>query len=77
LDNCEHLIEGCAGLADALLRSCPGLKILATSREALRVPGERTWLVLSLFNGEHRTGIKATSTRNFPDDRGPLRGVAP
>ncbi len=48
LDNCEHLIEGCAGLADALIRSCPALKILATSREALRVPGERAWLVPSL-----------------------------
>jgi predicted ATPase len=48
LDNCEHLIEACAGLADDLLRSCPRLKILATSREALRVPGERAWLVPSL-----------------------------
>ena len=48
LDNCEHLIEACAGLVDVLLRSCPALKILATSREALRVPGERTWLVPSL-----------------------------
>ena len=48
LDNCEHLIEACAGLVDVLLRSCPGLKILATSREALSVPGERTWLVPSL-----------------------------
>ncbi|HEX5850107.1 MAG TPA: tetratricopeptide repeat protein [Rubrobacter sp.] len=48
LDNCEHLIEACAGLADELLRSCPGLKILATSREALRIPGERAWLVPSL-----------------------------
>lgn len=48
LDNCEYLIEGCAQLADVLLRSCPGLKILATSREALRVPGERAWLVPSL-----------------------------
>ncbi len=48
LDNCEHLIEACAALADDLLRSCPGLKILATSREALSVPGERAWLVPSL-----------------------------
>lgn len=48
LDNCEHLIEGCAALADTLLRSCPGLKILATSREALRIPGEWAWLVPSL-----------------------------
>jgi predicted ATPase/DNA-binding CsgD family transcriptional regulator len=48
LDNCEHLIEACARLANDLLRSCPGLKILATSREALSVPGERAWLVPSL-----------------------------
>ena len=40
LDNCEHLIEACAGLAEALLRSCPDLRVLATSREALGVPGE-------------------------------------
>jgi predicted ATPase len=35
LDNCEHLIEACAGLVDDLLRSCPGLKILAT-RDAVQ-----------------------------------------
>jgi hypothetical protein len=40
LDNCEHLIDGSAALADALLRRCPYLKILATSREPLRVAGE-------------------------------------
>jgi predicted ATPase/DNA-binding CsgD family transcriptional regulator len=40
LDNCEHLIAACADLADALLRSCPLLTILATSREGLNVPGE-------------------------------------
>jgi predicted ATPase/DNA-binding NarL/FixJ family response regulator len=45
LDNCEHLIGACAGLADSLLRSCPGLKILATSREALGVAGEVSWPV--------------------------------
>ena len=48
LDNCEHLIEGCAVLADALLRSCPGLEILATSREPLRIAGESSWPVPSL-----------------------------
>ena len=41
LDNCEHLVAACALLADALLRACPGLRILATSREALGVAGER------------------------------------
>jgi predicted ATPase len=34
LDNCEHLIGACAELVDVLLRSCPNLKVLATSREA-------------------------------------------
>jgi predicted ATPase/DNA-binding CsgD family transcriptional regulator len=48
LDNCEHLVAACAELVDALLRSCPGLKVLATSREALRVAGETAWPVPSL-----------------------------
>ncbi|HLZ25716.1 MAG TPA: LuxR C-terminal-related transcriptional regulator [Chloroflexota bacterium] len=45
LDNCEHLVTACAALADELLRSCLGLRILATSREPLRIPGERAWRV--------------------------------
>ena len=45
LDNCEHLIEACADLAGSLLRGCPGVRILATSREALGVPGEAGWSV--------------------------------
>ena len=40
LDNCEHLIEACARLADDLLHQCAGLKILASSREALGIAGE-------------------------------------
>ncbi len=48
LDNCEHLVYGCAALADALLSTCAYLKILATSREPLRVAGESTWMVPSL-----------------------------
>ncbi len=40
LDNCEHLIEACAPLASTLLRSAAGLRVLATSREVLGVPGE-------------------------------------
>jgi predicted ATPase/DNA-binding SARP family transcriptional activator len=47
-DNCEHLIESCAIVANALLRAAPDLSILATSREPLRVPGEVTWPVPSL-----------------------------
>lgn len=45
LDNCEHLIAACALLAASLLRACPNLHILATSREPLRVPGEMIWRV--------------------------------
>jgi predicted ATPase/DNA-binding CsgD family transcriptional regulator len=48
LDNCEHLIEACAELAEALLRSCPRLRVLATSREALGITGEISWPVPSL-----------------------------
>jgi non-specific serine/threonine protein kinase len=40
LDNCEHLLEAVAALADTVLRTCPGVHILATSREPLRVRGE-------------------------------------
>jgi predicted ATPase/DNA-binding SARP family transcriptional activator len=40
LDNCEHLVEAAARLADSLLARCPGVTVLATSREPLAVPGE-------------------------------------
>ncbi len=43
LDTCEHLIDACATLAVRLVQSCPRLTLLATSREALKVPGEVTW----------------------------------
>ena len=45
LDNCEHLLDACAVLAGALLRACPDLRILATSRQVLGVPGEVTFPV--------------------------------
>ena len=48
LDNCEHLVAACAALTEHLLGACPELRILATSREPLRVPGEVTWRVPSL-----------------------------
>ncbi len=48
MDNCEHLVEACAGLAKKLLQSAPGLKVLATSREALGVTGEVIFHVPSL-----------------------------
>jgi predicted ATPase/class 3 adenylate cyclase len=48
LDNCEHLIEACAQLADALLHACLQIRILTTSREALGIPGETSFIVPSL-----------------------------
>jgi non-specific serine/threonine protein kinase len=48
LDNCEHLLEACAGLADALLRGCLGVRLLVASREALGVAGEVSFRVPSL-----------------------------
>ncbi len=48
LDNCEHLVDATSGLAEGILRRAPGLRILATSREALGVPGEVAWRVPSL-----------------------------
>lgn len=48
LDNCEHLIEACAKISEALLRACPKLKILASSREALDIAGEVAYRVPSM-----------------------------
>ena len=59
LDNCEHLIEACARLADDLLHQCAGLKILASSREALGIAGEVAYHTPSLADSE--------STRLFID----------
>ncbi|MEU7058097.1 BTAD domain-containing putative transcriptional regulator [Streptomyces sp. NPDC046197] len=48
LDNCEHLVDACAALVSDLLARCPGVAVLATSREPLRSYGERTFRVPSL-----------------------------
>jgi non-specific serine/threonine protein kinase len=48
LDNCEHLLDACADLVARVLAACPHVRVLATSREALRVPGERTFVLQPL-----------------------------
>jgi non-specific serine/threonine protein kinase len=48
LDNCEHLLDACAKVANAVLRQCPHVKVLASSREGLRIAGELTYHVPSL-----------------------------
>src|SRR5262249_39633695 len=42
-DNCEHVLESSAALAERIIRHCPGARLLATSREGLAVEGERLW----------------------------------
>jgi len=69
LDNCEHLIDASASLADALLRTAPDLRILATSREALHVPGEQVYPVLPLPVPDREAGLdvlsRSTAVRLF------------
>jgi predicted ATPase/DNA-binding SARP family transcriptional activator len=48
MDNCEHVIEAAAELADRVLAGCPKVSIVATSREPLRIGGETLWLVSAL-----------------------------
>jgi non-specific serine/threonine protein kinase len=62
LDNCEHVLDAVSALAGDLLRAAPGLRIIATSREALRVPGEHLWRVpsLSLPHGNELAEVAAS-----------------
>jgi predicted ATPase/class 3 adenylate cyclase len=48
LDNCEHVLEASAALAGTIMRRCPGVQILATSRERLNLPGETAYRIPSL-----------------------------
>lgn len=57
LDNCEHLVQSCARLVEAILHACPDVHILATSREVLKIAGEVPYVVSSL---------------SFPDPRLPM-----
>ena len=59
LDNCEHLLEGCAQLADLLVRQCPYLTILASSREPLGISGEQAYRVPSLSLPDSQAGSHA------------------
>jgi predicted ATPase/DNA-binding CsgD family transcriptional regulator/Tfp pilus assembly protein PilF len=65
LDNCEHLVEGCAALTSYLLERCPNLRIMATSREPLGVAGE---MLLR---------IPALKLPDDPDEGIPRRGLPP
>lgn len=66
LDNCEHLIEDAAPLAASLLSACSRLKILATSREALRIPGEWLYSVPALDRPKGYSNPDIKGISEFP-----------
>ena len=65
LDNCEHLVAAAAALAEQLLRTCPELSILATSREALAIQGEAAVSVLPLTTPDPHQAASATDPMGF------------
>jgi predicted ATPase len=71
LDNCEHLVEECAKVCRYLLERCPGLRILATSREPLGIDGERVWplagLALPVPGDVSEVAARSEAVRLFAD----------
>lgn len=63
MDNCEHLIDEAAKVAEMLLRAAPDLKMIATSREGLAIAGERLWMVPSMT----RSGSTADAVALFAE----------
>jgi predicted ATPase/class 3 adenylate cyclase/DNA-binding CsgD family transcriptional regulator len=68
VDNCEHLLDASAALTTELLGACRGLRLLATSREPLGVPGEVTFLVPSLSIGDEAIELFADRARRVRPD---------
>lgn len=66
IDTCEHLIEACAALVEAVLRGAPRLNILATSREPLRAESERVYRLPSLATPSEQAGATAAEALTFP-----------
>jgi len=66
LDNCEHVIDAAASLALAVLRSAPGVHILATSREPLRIEGERVHRLSALGSPSPSPRLSAAEALAFP-----------
>ncbi|MFS2158449.1 winged helix-turn-helix domain-containing protein [Pseudomonas sp. Pseusp122] len=69
LDNCEHVIEAVAALVEQLIQACPGSTFLATSRESLRINGERSMVVpplaLAPEGADRQTVLRSTSAQLF------------
>ncbi|MDQ7829419.1 MAG: tetratricopeptide repeat protein [Armatimonadota bacterium] len=78
LDNCEHLVGECARVVEAILRRAPGIRVLATSREVLRVPGEVVYAVPPLSlpagpDGDPATVLASEAARLFLERAGLVR----
>ena len=70
LDNCEHVVEECADLVDGLLDRCPGVTVVATSREPLAVDGEVVWRAPSM----HTDGEEPEAVALFLERAAAARG---
>jgi predicted ATPase/DNA-binding winged helix-turn-helix (wHTH) protein len=66
LDNCEHVIDATAMLAEHIFKEVPGVHILATSREALRVEGEHAYLLQPLASPPPDVSLRAAEALTFP-----------
>ncbi len=78
LDNCEHLIDACAKLADALLRGCPNIYAAIDQREPLGIGGERVYRVPSLgtpADSDDPGAIRASEVVRLLGDRAAAQGV--
>jgi predicted ATPase/DNA-binding CsgD family transcriptional regulator len=69
LDNCEHIVAGCAEFCQQALTRCPDLTIVATSREPLGVPGERHWTTPTLVESDALRLFEARAQMATPDYR--------
>ena len=65
LDNCEHLVEACAALTHSVLSRCAGVRVLATSRESLRLAGEQTVLLAPLPTPDAGTTLSVEQAGGF------------
>ena len=65
LDNCEHVLDACAHLASVLLKNCPQVRLLASSREAMGIAGEQTYRIPSLSLPDTRQKHTAESVSQF------------
>ena len=69
LDNCEHVIDAAADLAERITQAAPGVRILATSREPLRAQGEHVYRLGPLASPADQPGITAEMVLSFPATR--------